>query len=220
MSSPQASYRYRISFSKNGPLQFTSHLDLQRIWERTFRRAQLPVLFSEGFNPRPKLHLSPALPLGFTSSCELVDVWLQNNLPLEDVLLKLQKAAPPGLDVLDVKRVLDREPALQNQVVGTVYEVRLDPEPTPGTLQPAVSELLERSSAIRERRGKRYDLCPLIEALDIIRDVGSHNHLRMRLAAREGATGRPDEVLLELGLDPDHAHIHRSALIFDGEMAI
>lgn len=217
MTAPLASSRYRISFSKLGPLRFTSHLDLQRAWERTFRRAQLPILFSKGFNPRPKLQLSPALPLGFTSSCELVDVWIQEGVPIEGLRVKLQNAAPPGLMVHDVQKVLESEPALQNQIRAVTYEVRLDTETAPDALQQAVKQLLARASAPRERRGKRYDLRPLIEALEVVRDDDPQSQLCMQLAAREGATGRPDEVLLELGFNPDRAHIHRSEFIFDGE---
>jgi radical SAM-linked protein len=174
-------------------------------------------LFSEGFNPRPKLHLSPALPLGFTSSCELADVWVQEDFPIEELRQKLQNAAPPGLRIQDVQQILEREPALQNQIIAATYEVRLDPEPVPDALQVVVKKLLARASALRERRGKRYDLRPLIEELELIHDANSQAQLRMQLAAREGATGRPDEVLLELGFNPDRAHIHRSGFIFDGE---
>ena len=62
------SMRIRVTFAKTEPMRFTSHLDLFRAWERTFRRAGLPILFSQGYNPRPRMQLAAALPLGFTSS--------------------------------------------------------------------------------------------------------------------------------------------------------
>lgn len=216
MSQPER-FRYRISFSKNGPFRFTSHLDLHRAWERTFRRADLPLVYSEGFNPRPKIQLSPALPLGFTSTCELVDVWLESRHSSEDLLKELRNASPPGLEVQDVQSVLDDEPALQNQVVAARYDVRFDFAPDRETLRAAVDELMAQDSLPRERRGKLYDLRPLIESLIVPPDEESECRLRMQLSAREGATGRPEEVLRALNLDPHQVHIRRTQLIFESE---
>ena len=61
-------------------MRFTGHLDLHRAWERTFRRAGLPLAYSQGFNPHPRLNLASALPLGFTSEGEVIDVWLEQDL--------------------------------------------------------------------------------------------------------------------------------------------
>ncbi|MDP3186130.1 MAG: TIGR03936 family radical SAM-associated protein, partial [Anaerolineales bacterium] len=63
----------RITFSKTGALRYTGHLDLQRIWERTARRAGLPLVYSQGFHPQPKIQIAAALPLGFSGRAELVD---------------------------------------------------------------------------------------------------------------------------------------------------
>jgi radical SAM-linked protein len=72
------SMRIQITFSKTGAMRFTGHLDLHRAWERTFRRAALPLAYSQGYNPRPKMNLASALPLGFTSECEVIDVRLES----------------------------------------------------------------------------------------------------------------------------------------------
>ena len=75
--------RLRVTFTKNGPLLYTSHLDLARIWERSLRRAGAPLVYSQGFNPRPKLHLAAALPLGHVGEAELLDVWLERPTSVE-----------------------------------------------------------------------------------------------------------------------------------------
>ena len=68
--------RVRITFSKQGALRFIGHLDLHRLWERAMRRANLPLTYSQGFHPQPKISLAAALPLGFSSRGEVLDARL------------------------------------------------------------------------------------------------------------------------------------------------
>ena len=77
-------------------MRYTSHLDVHRTWERTLRRARLPLAYSQGFNKRPKINLAVALPLGFTSDCELVEFWLDGTPTLSEVESRLREAAPSG----------------------------------------------------------------------------------------------------------------------------
>ncbi len=73
--------RLRITFSKSGSLRYTGHLDLHSIWERTVRRAGLPLSYTHGFHPGPKIQLASALPLGFIGCAEIVDLWLDEEFP-------------------------------------------------------------------------------------------------------------------------------------------
>jgi radical SAM-linked protein len=66
--------RLRITFAKQGALRYTGQIDLHRIWERSARRADLPLAYSHGYHPQPKIQLAAALPLGFSSRCEVVDL--------------------------------------------------------------------------------------------------------------------------------------------------
>ncbi|HTX92065.1 MAG TPA: TIGR03936 family radical SAM-associated protein, partial [Anaerolineales bacterium] len=95
--------RLRILFSKSGGLRYTGHLDLHSTWERTVRRAGLPLAYTQGFHPGPRLQIASALPLGFIGRAEIVDVWLDETR-LEagpwDFRKALQSGAPPGLDIL------------------------------------------------------------------------------------------------------------------------
>ena len=68
--------RLRITFSKSGALRYTGHLDLHSLWERTVRRAGLPLAYTQGFHPGPKIQLASALPLGFVGRAEIVDMWI------------------------------------------------------------------------------------------------------------------------------------------------
>lgn len=202
--------RLRITFAKDGALRYTGHLDLHKIWERTLRRAALPLAYSQGFHPQPKIQIAAALPLGFLGRREIVDIWLEtdeDNLPTPALL---QSAAPPGLTILSVDVVAERAPALQTQVAAAEYEVTLLEAEAGSGLDQRVADLLGRERLPRERRGKSYDLRPLIQALE-----WRPPRLRMVLSAGQAATGRPEEVLAELGIDLLTVRIERTRLIFE-----
>jgi radical SAM-linked protein len=208
--------RLRITFSKNEAMRFTGHLDLHRTLERTFRRALLPVAYSKGFNPRPRLNLASALPLGFTSQGELAEVWLEEARPLEEIKQGLDESAPPGLTFLALEEIPDGTPKLPNLLRAAIYDVELDR--APADLEGRVAALLAVEALTRERKGKRYDLRPLIESLELHwEDDGERARLSMRLDARPGATGRPDEVLAALELPIDESHIRRRQLVLESE---
>ena len=78
-------HRLRITFSKGDTLKYTSHLDLMRIWERSLRRAGAPLAYSSGFNPRPRLQLAAALPLGHTGEAEWLDALLEEPVRVDDL---------------------------------------------------------------------------------------------------------------------------------------
>jgi radical SAM-linked protein len=204
--------RLRITFAKTAAMQYTGHLDLHKTWERTFRRARLPLAYSEGFNPHPKIQLGSALPLGFTSDCELVDVWLETPQALAAARAALEVAAPPGLRLSDLHEVPERTPALQMQITAAEFRVTLPADIDPGVLDERVAALLAAPEIRRTRRQKDYDLRPLIEALAHTASDDQGHTLVMRLAAREGATGRPEEVVEALGWPATAAAYHRQQL--------
>jgi radical SAM-linked protein len=206
--------RVRIAFEKGPEMRYTGHLDLQRTWERTLRRAKLPLAYTQGFNRRARMQLGPALPLGCTSICELLDVWLSAEVEPEEVLGRLQEAAPPGLVMRDVAPVPPGEAALQNQVVAVEYEATIPGDTRADQGQAAVEAFLAQAHVERIRRGKRYDLRPLVQALEWVPGAVSEGMLRMKLSSLEGATGRPEEVLLALDLEPAQAFVRRTKMFF------
>ncbi len=207
-----ARYRYRITFTKDEAQRFTGHLDLHRAWGRLLRRAGLPSLYSKGFNPRPRIQLSTALPLGCTSEHELADIWLTEEIPCREMHERLERSAQPGTRILEVERADLKEPALPNQIDAVSYNVEFESDQTEEDLSSAIHDLLKTKVIERERRGKTYDLRPLIQELEISSGGMGYPLIRMKLAAKEGATGRPEEVLLALALDPSTARIHKTHL--------
>ena len=202
--------RYRITFGKTEAMRFTGHLDLHRTWERTFRRAGLPLAYSEGFNPHPKINIGAALPLGCLSRGDLIDAWLERELEPDEVAALLRGAAPPGIEIEAVTRLETTEPVLQGQIEGAVYEVTLEGFPEPVEMSRRIEAMMASDHLPRVRRGKTYDLRPLVEALEFHPD---RSLLRMRLSAREGAVGRPEEVLQALGCEPQQALAVRTELV-------
>jgi radical SAM-linked protein len=193
-------------------MQYVGHLDLHRAWERAFRRATLPLAYSQGFHPQPRLNLACALPVGFTSQCELLDAWLGQDLSMEHIREAISTALPPGLELVHVQEVDPHAPALPTQVTSAVYLITLlDDIPD---LSDRLDRLITSEHLPRVRRGKSYDLRPLIEAVSIQSQDTSLPHLmRVQLAARESATGRPEELLDEMGIQFEDTRVHRERLI-------
>jgi len=233
----------RIIFSKDGPLTYTSHLDLMRVWERTLRRAGLPLAYSGGFNPRAKLQLAAALPLGHTGEAEVLDVWLEAGAEErrrggdegvrrggdegmrrggdegmrrggeEGVAEVLAAVLPEGLRVSRVYQVEEKEPALPRQVLAAEYLVTVEWGEPADEVEARIERLLAAAELPLERRGRRYDLRPLIERLWLERAGEGEIVLEMQLAAREGATARPEAVLEALGMGSVSARFHRRRLL-------
>ena len=204
--------RIQVTYSKTNHMRYTGHLDVQRTWERTLRRARLPLTYSQGFNKRPKINLAAALPLGFTSSCEIVEFWLNRTLDVNEIELRLQEAIPPGIELDKVAEVDSNMPKIPNLVKSAEYHVEL--LDAVSDLDHRISEIIAAESLPRERRNKCYDLRPLIEEIKITSNFDGIYSLKMKLAARNGATGRPEEVLRALAIDPYSTRVHRNKLYF------
>lgn len=203
--------RIRIKFAKLPNIRFIGHLDLFRAWERTIRRAKLPVKYSLGFNPRQKINLASALPLGLTSEAEIMDMILNEHIPITKLENSLNESLPQGIQILEITEIPIDAPKLQKTILAAEYiasfEANLPDE--------AIIKFLNNDQIIRERRGKSYNLRPLIHELILLSSNDNNtNRLYMKLSARDSATGRPDEVLSALGIDPLLAFIHRIGLIF------
>ncbi|MEL7591466.1 MAG: TIGR03936 family radical SAM-associated protein [Anaerolineaceae bacterium] len=203
--------RIRLVYSKGDELKFTGNLDMMKVWERTFRRAGLKIAYSQGFHPQPKIHQALPLPLGFTSQNDLLDFWLDSDENLGEISKKLERALQPGITVQEYQVVPAALKPLQTLVTSAEYLVRMETESIHADLTERIEKLLRQNECLRERRGKQYDLRPLIESLQIDKDDTSS--LLMTLAARPGATGRPEEVLDALGIAMQDIEIMRSGMI-------
>jgi radical SAM-linked protein len=121
-----AGFPVRVRFSKHGPVRFISHRDVARVFERAFRIAELPIAFTQGFSPRPKVSFGPALAVGYESDGEYLDVELAETVDTERLAPLITAGLPDGMEVTGVVALADRAPALQEVISSLSYRVTLD----------------------------------------------------------------------------------------------
>ena len=202
--------RIRILYRMGEALQYIGNLDLHKVWERTFRRAQIPLAYSQGFHPQPRMHQACPLPLGFTSRVELLDFWCDSDASLDEIQTQLVQTVQPGIEIQSLTNIPLKQPALQTLVDSVAYRVILDECTDAEQVRLRLEALISSDECLRERRGKTYNLIPLILSLTF--EAGKPDCVFMRLLARPGATGRPEEVLEELGVNPFSVDVERVEL--------
>lgn len=208
--------RLRVVFTKQGWLSYVGHLDMAKTWERILHRASLPVAYSQGFHPQPKLQFASALPVGCASTAEVADVVLSQSLTPEAVLQALAPQMPDGLQVLSIVPVPLDAPALQAALHSAEYRLSVETSEPLEVIGQRVQDLLKAASLPRQRRGKSYDLRPLILDVRLLEaGVGGVTLWAHLLASQGGGTGRPDEVLDALGLADVPTEICRTRLLFN-----
>lgn len=219
----QPRQRIRLTYEKGEAIKFISHQDEFRLWERTLRRADLPLLYSQGFNPQPQLQFASALGVGITGVNEFLDITLSPPLPLAEIEARIRAKLPPGVALHALQEVLLKTEALQGLLIGADYTILIYAEPdeiAPGLIEQRIAEFLAKPAIWRERERKGekyiYNLRPLVFELTYAGyDPASEEHrILLRVQQREGATGRPDEVVAALGFDDYARTLRRDRLYF------
>ena len=191
--------RVRIRFQKVGKVRWTSHRDLARIWERAIRRVNLPVAYSQGFSPRPRLHFGLALSTGHESLAEYLPC--EENL---DVLVgPLSEALPVGIDVVALAEISTSVPSLQQAVTSCRWEI----EVRGGTAEDVadqVDRLLATPEILltRERKSKSFtdDVRPYLLELSVSGPTESGTIVRAHLATQPRGLRSSEFIAL---LDPE-----------------
>lgn len=225
--------RIRARFSKTEKAIYISHLNLIRIFERSARRADLPLDYSKGFNPRPKISFASALPLGVSSEDEYVDFDLKKPVMPEEFECRFNCAVPDGLKLETTWSISDSQPALMAEVGWAVYQVRthLTGGQTPderNLCAGIIRGFLSQSSIALTKRTKsqsiEIDARPLIKDIGVEKINGGLVLLSMMVAHGNRGTIKPVEVIeainryaKELGsdiaLDMEDMRVHRSRLL-------
>jgi radical SAM-linked protein len=200
--------RVRLTYAKGEAIKFISHQDEFRLWERTLRRADLPLLYKRGFNPQPHIQFASPLGVGFTGRAEPIDIVLSPPVPLDELLPRIRRALPPGVILHDGREIDLKTPALQASLIGADYTIILYADVTElssTAVETAIAQFLAETVVWRERERKRerytYNLRPLIHELSYLGYNAQEEEHRifLRVQQRAGATGRPDEVVDALG---------------------
>jgi radical SAM-linked protein len=206
--------RLRLKFGRGQELKFLSHLDLMRLWERALRRAGLPLAYSEGFTPHPKIALAVPLSLGVTSEAELMDIHLARWVSPQNVTTALRQQLPQDMELLESWPVGLNVPSLQSQVRFVEYQVEMEREDAVLDVESAIQSLLSARELqwqhLRDTGPRYYDLRALVDDVWLIQ---SQYLLGMRLRCDASGTGRPEQVAKALGFLQRPKSIHRTKLV-------
>ncbi|HMF82066.1 MAG TPA: TIGR03936 family radical SAM-associated protein [Acidimicrobiia bacterium] len=203
-----AGFPVRLRFTKRGKVRFISHRDVARAFERAFRVQQLPLAFTQGFVPRPKVSFGLAVSVGHESDAEYLDVQLAEEVSLDALAGAVSGALPDGIDVTGAAALADRAPALQESVTGLAYRVTVtgpdDARVEPDDLRVAVGDALARPAlpVTRTRKGHQAteDLRSIVRTMAVTDadDLGPVLDLELSTQPR---SARPAEVLSAVGGD-------------------
>ena len=228
---PRDRVRVRIRFAKTGKIRWTSHRDVARMWERAFRRIKLPLAYSEGFSPRPKVSFGLALPTGYESVAEYIDVELVENVDVATLPRRLSAALPEGVEATAAKAIAAGTPSLQEEVTSCTWRWAVVPsegaDPVTGDdLRAQIARCLKATelSVTRSRKGTEQtdDIRPGIISIVMEEPDGSSNVMEEpdgspgsdgfwlvgELACRPRSI-RPSEVTLALGPGLEERHPRR-----------
>ena len=166
--------RIRVRYTKRGKVRFTSHRDVARIFQRALRRAGLPVAYSQGFSPRPKIAFGLALSTGHESEAEYLDIDLDperiNGLDMGELPARLSAELPEGMAVTAAVIIDRRTASLQQAVTSCTWQIDVV-DIDANTVASAVARALAAETLVvtRERKGKKVvdDLRPGVLSLDV-----------------------------------------------------
>ncbi|MGZ4713837.1 MAG: TIGR03936 family radical SAM-associated protein [Acidimicrobiia bacterium] len=213
-----AGFPIRVAFTKRGKVRFVSHRDVARAFERAFRIEALPLAFTQGFSPRPKVSFGLALSVGHESDAEYLDLELTTPMPLGPLAAALTAALPEGIDVVDVVALADRAPALQEAVGAVEWEIEVRGDEA-GTVDARPAAIADRVTAVlaaptfpltRVRKGKTTtdDIRPAIRRLNVLGESEHGTVLAAELATRPTSL-RPAELIHTLGPDLQEGRVRR-----------
>jgi radical SAM-linked protein len=204
-----AGFAVRVKYAKQGKVRWISHRDVARAFERALRIEQLPLAFTLGFSPRPKVSFGLALSTGYESEAEYLDLELSEPVDLEPLPERLTAAMPIGLSVLDVVALADRAPALQEVVTAVTWQVEVtneDGSPVPVELlrelvAGARSAPVLEVTQVRKGRASISDVRPAIRLIDVLDTEPATVEMELSTQPR-GA--KPSEVVAAIaGARPD-----------------
>ena len=215
--------KMRLLFSKTGRAVYISHLDLMRTLTRAFKRADLKLKYSEGFNPHPNISIALPLSVGAESICEILDFTIVDDIKFEEILEKLKSQLPEGIDALEVYDSARKVRELKWLKIEGVFEYD---ERNSAELLPELTEFFDRDSIVIQKKTKRgtgeSDIKPAIK--EIAFNVCGDNICLEAVISAQEPTLNPEllaDALRQLKpeIAPDFAKFRRLE-IFDENMSV
>jgi len=204
-SAPQdISARIRVKYAKTGRLRFLSHLDLMTLFHRAAVRAGLPIAYSHGFNPHPKISFGPALSVGIESEAEYLDMETDPFIDLQQITKNLNTTLPLGIRILAARVIPKRSPSLSGSIVRHKYKVMV-PAAYADDIGHRVGYFLSRAAVMVTKDGRQKDIRPGIESITA-EWIGNMAELAIILLDKDPFRPRVQDVIQELfAVSSDHS---------------
>lgn len=211
--------KLRVKYEITEAGRYLGHLDLTRTIMKTLRRAQIPVMLSEGFNPHPRLSFAMPLSVGHTGLAEYFEVILAQEISAEDFLDTFNRYAPGAIKLTEVKEIKEKSESLSSMINSARYyldfyqtDYRLLKELCTGILEKKEIIILKKS----KKKTKETDIRPLIFDIKI---EEQEEFCRMKLALAHGSTANLRvqdflDLLVQEGLDIENVSLAREGLFF------
>lgn len=187
-------FPYRLRYKKNEP--YISQIDLLNVFKRAFRRAKLPLAYSEGFNPQPILSFGPALPLGFTGSNEVMDFRLASVMDTQEILEKISRSLPNAVTPLKIKSIEKHVRPINRTVEKAVY-IYIAPFKITEQVVTNIKELMGNSEVmvthVTPKKIRTRDFKPFL--IDIIVSNMEKNEITFILRMMSGNLPNPSPLL-------------------------
>lgn len=205
--------KYIIKFNKNEKVKYVSHLDIVRMFGRTMRRAEINLSCSQGFNPHPLMSFAHPLGVGISSSCELMEISIEDNISAKDLALRTNAHLPGGFSVAAVKKTAEKSPFAKLAYARYLISIK-------GGNFEKTGSFMSMSEIIMEKRTKsgtrETDIKPFIGTIET--EIKGSNILNIKAVIKCGAENLKPELLLGAfekycGVTANDFIIHRSGLL-------
>lgn len=224
--------KIQYQFKRATPLRFLSHLDQQRLFQRAFRRANMPVEYSQGFNPHPRMSFALAMSVGLTSDGEYGEVIVSEDIDVETFISRMNKVLPNGLEIVSAKICGEGVGSLSAALSKSVYRIRIKvmPETDLAALVESIQSYLAQPQILIQKRNKKgkyveKDIRPFIESIAVFADPETDKvNIKMTLIYIEQQCVKPEQILESINnqnsavflIDPT-IEIHREKLLITAD---
>ncbi len=195
--------RYSIKFKKEGYLKYTSHLDIMRFFQRTFKRADIKLLYSQGFNPHPKMSIAQPLSLGYTSTGDYIEIETESEMNPDNIYEVLNKLMPLGIEIICVKAINQGKKTLAALVEFGEYEIKLGDEYK--NLGPLIEPFMKQDKIQVKKLQRKTGIESILDIKPLIHDLTSEDfegHIKLTMVIRNGSQANLNpELLLQALLD-------------------
>ncbi|GMQ57032.1 TIGR03936 family radical SAM-associated protein [Vallitalea sediminicola] len=183
----------RIKFAKEGTMKFIGHLDLIRNFQRVFKKAEFPIAYSEGFNPRPIMSIGAPLSVGITSEAEYLDVKLVEDIDIKYQMKNLDSHAPDGIKLLNITILPDKAKSAMALIDASKYKITVS---NINFTEDMINNLMSKSEIIISKKNKKnvlkeIDIKPGIFNISL----ASSDTLLLLIATGSRMNVKPDVVL-------------------------